>query len=160
MQTPPIEGLSRLSESWAPWAHSPLFFSRGLWRGHPDMAADDVAGFLAKWRTRYHAKDANDLLRHLAMWADHDVARGADLREAAVKATAPILFAPIASDAYFHPEDAAEQAACFPNARVVVVESPSGHAAAFGRQPEDVEQLTRLVASFLDEETNFAGDRP
>ncbi len=156
---PPLEGLSRLSEAWAPFALSPRFFSEGRHRDHADMRADDpdgdeLAGFLAKWRTRYHARDANDLLAHLAMWAANDIAGtpgcGGSFAKAAERAGMPVLFAPISTDIYFHPLDAAEQAAFFPHATVEVVESLSGHAAAFGREPEDREALRRVVGGFLD----------
>lgn len=151
--SPPILGLSRLSEAWAPFALSPRFFSEGRHQAHADMAADDLAGFLAKWRTRYHAKDANDLLCHLAMWAANDIA-GTPASEgsfatAASRATMPVLFAPISTDIYFHPRDAADQAVFFPQATVEVVQSLSGHAAAFGREPEDRDAIRTLVARFL-----------
>ncbi len=144
---PPIEGLSRLSEAWAPFALSPRFFSEGRHLKHADMAADDLAGFLAKWRTRYHQKDANDLLCHIAKWAANDIAGtpgcGGDFAKAAARATMPVLFAPISTDIYFHPLDAADQAKAFSNAQVEVIESLSGHAAAFGREPEDKAAVRR-----------------
>jgi homoserine O-acetyltransferase/O-succinyltransferase len=150
---PPIEGLSRLSEAWAPFALSPRFFSEGRHQAHADMAADDLAGFLAKWRTRYHTRDANDLLCHLDMWARHDIAGtpgcGGSLAQAAARARLPVLFAPISTDIYFHPADVADQAALFPDARVEVIESLSGHAAAFGREAEDRAALCAALARFL-----------
>lgn len=149
----PTLGLSRLSEAWAPFALSPRFFSEGRHQAHADMAADDLQGFLAKWRTRYHAKDANDLLSHLAMWAANDIAGtlgcNGSFAQAASRATMPVLFAPIATDIYFHPRDAADQAVFFPQASVEVVQSLSGHAAAFGREPEDRDAIRALVARFL-----------
>jgi homoserine O-acetyltransferase len=151
--TPPIEGLSRLSEAWAPFALSPRFFSEGRHQGHADMSADDLAGFLAKWRTRYHAKDANDLLCHLAMWARHDIAGTpgcqGNFADAAARATCPVLFVPISTDIYFHPLDCVDQADAFPDARVETVESLSGHAAAFGREPGDRVAVGAAVARFL-----------
>jgi homoserine O-acetyltransferase len=150
---PPLEGLSRLSEAWAPFALSPRFFSEGRHQNHADMAADDLAGFLAKWRTRYHARDANDLLSHIAMWAANDIAGtpgcGGSFAAAAARATMPVLFAPVSTDIYFHPLDAADQAKAFPNASVEVIDSLSGHAAAFGREPEDREQVREAVSRFL-----------
>ncbi len=150
---PPILGLSRMSEAWAPFALSPRFFSEGLHQAHPDMAADDLDGFLAKWRTRYHAKDANDLLCHVDMWRRHDIAGtpgcGGSFAEAARRATMPVLFAPVSTDIYFHPGDVVDQAAFFPDARVELVESLSGHAGAFGRQPQDRERMRALIAAFL-----------
>lgn len=152
-KTPPMAGLSRLSEAWAPFALSPRYFSQGLHQAHADMAADDIDGFLAKWRTRYHARDANDLLCHLAMWAANDIAGtpgcAGSFAAAAERATMRVLFAPIATDIYFHPDDARDQAAAFPQARVEVVESLSGHAAAFGREAGDRAALRALVERFL-----------
>jgi homoserine O-acetyltransferase len=150
--TQPIEGLSRLSEAWAPFALSPRFFSEGRHRNHPDMSADDLSGFLAKWRTRYHARDANDLLSHIGMWARHDVGDTpgcGSFAAAAARAAMPVLFAPISTDIYFHPQDAADQAALFPNASVAVIDSLSGHAAAFGREPEDRQKVRDVVRQFL-----------
>lgn len=150
---PPLEGLSRLSEAWAPFALSPRFFSEGRHLGHEDMAADSLDGFLAKWRTRYHQRDANDLLCHLDMWARHDIAGtpgcGADFAAAAARAACPILFAPVSTDIYFHPLDVADQAASFPRAEVKVIDSISGHAAAFGREPGDRAALRALLEEFL-----------
>ena len=152
--SPPLEGLSRMSETWASFALSPRFFSTGRHRAHADMDAPDLAGFLAKWRTRYHAKDANDLLRHLDAWARHDIGGtpgcDGDFTAAARRATAPILFAPISTDIYFHPDDVRDQAAHFPRATVSVVDSLSGHAAAFAREPGDREAVSRLVGRFLE----------
>lgn len=149
----PIEGLSRLSEAWAPFALSPRFFSEGRHQAHADMAADDLGGFLAKWRTRYHAKDANDLVCHLDMWAKNDIARtpgcAGSFASAASRANIPVLFAPISTDIYFHPRDAADQAVFFPQATTEVVQSLSGHAAAFGREPEDRDAIRALVRRFL-----------
>jgi homoserine O-acetyltransferase/O-succinyltransferase len=151
--TQPLEGLSRLSEAWAPFALSPRFFSEGRHRNHADMAADDLGGFLAKWRTRYHARDANDLLSHLDMWARNDIAGtpgcGGSFAAAAARATMPVLFAPVSTDIYFHPLDAADQVAHFPQAQVSVVGSLSGHAAAFGREPEDREMIRALLSAFF-----------
>jgi homoserine O-acetyltransferase/O-succinyltransferase len=140
---PPLLGLTRLSETWAAFALSPRFFSKGRHLQHADMAAPDVEGFLAKWGTRYHTRDANDLLCHLSMWDRHDV--GLPTATSAV----PILFLPISTDVYFHPDDVREQAAHFPNAMVQVIESLSGHAAAFGREAGDRDAIRRAVAAFL-----------
>jgi homoserine O-acetyltransferase/O-succinyltransferase len=149
----PIEGLSRLSEAWAPFALSPRFFSENRHQAHADMAADDLAGFLAKWRTRYHARDANDLMRHIAMWAAHDIGGtpgcGGSFAMAAARASMPVLFAPISTDIYFHPHDAADQARHFPQANLDIIDSLSGHAAAFGREPEDRDKVRGTVARFL-----------
>jgi homoserine O-acetyltransferase len=150
---PPLLGLSRLSETWAAFALSPRFFSTGRHLGHADMAAADLDGFLAKWRTRYHDRDANDLLVQIAKWAAFDVADApgcASFEEAAARAALPVLFLPISTDLYFHPDDVRDQAAAFPEARVETIESLSGHAAAFGREATDREAIDARVAAFLD----------
>lgn len=149
---PPLVGLSRLSETWAAFALSPRFFSLGRHQAHPDMSAPDLAGFFAKWRTRYHAKDANDLLCQIGKWSRFDIADTpgcADFAAAAGRARCPILFAPISTDIYFHPDDVVDQARAFPNARVGIIESLSGHAAAFGREPADREAIRAAIGSFL-----------
>jgi homoserine acetyltransferase len=117
------------------------------------MAADDLEGFLAKWRTRYHARDANDLISHLDMWSRHSIAGtpGMDgsFAKAAAQATMPILFAPVSTDIYFHPLDVADQASAFPAARMAVIESLSGHASAFGREPSDRLAVRAALSGFL-----------
>lgn len=153
-RTPPKVGLTRMSQTWAAFGLSPRFFTTGAYQQQPDMAADDLAGFLAKWGTRYHARDANDLLCHLSMWDRHDVASTpgvhGGLADAARRAAdVPILFVPISTDAYFHPDDVREQAAAFARAEVQVIDSLSGHAAAFGRTAEDRTALRDLVGEFL-----------
>jgi homoserine O-acetyltransferase len=151
--SPPLLGLSRLSEAWAPFALSPRFFSEGRHQAHADMAADDLDGFLAKWRTRYHTRDANDLISHLAMWSRHSIAgtpgAAGSFEAAAARATMPILFVPVSTDIYFHPLDVADQAMAFPDARVTVIDSLSGHAAAFGREPADRLAVRAALSAFL-----------
>lgn len=146
---PPLLGLSRLSETWAPFALSPRFFSTGRWQAHPDMSGESLDDFLAKWRTRYHAKDANDLLSHLSAWSRHDVAPGKDLADVGLGVAVPMLFLPSSTDLYFHPDDIADQARHFPGARVEVIDSLSGHAAAFGREPEDRMAIMAAIERFL-----------
>lgn len=151
-QAPPRTGLARMSETWAAFALSPRFFSTGRWAAHADMSAPDLAGFLAKWRTRYFEKDANDLVSHLEAWARHDVAGGDDLAKVAGATRVPLLFAPISTDAYFSAEDVADQATLFPNARVEVIDSLSGHAAAFGREMADQAAVASVLERFLTEQ--------
>jgi homoserine O-acetyltransferase len=151
--SPPLLGLSRLSEAWAPWALAPQFFSEGHYRAFEDTAAEDLEAFLAKWRTRYHDRDANDLISHFRTWRAHDVAGTpgceGDLATAADRAGLPVLFLPARTDAYFAVDDVVAEAALFPAGRVQVLESPAGHAAGFGRMPADREQIADAVAAFL-----------
>lgn len=153
---PPLEGLSRLSETWAPWALSPAFFALGHHLDHEDTAAADLAGFLAKWRLRYHDRDANDLICQLRTWRDHDIAgRDGDFAAAAQRARLPLLFLPSASDAYFTPEQVRRDAAAFPAAEVQVIETTSGHAAGFGRSASDRAAVCAALSAFLNH-----GDHP
>jgi homoserine O-acetyltransferase/O-succinyltransferase len=152
---PPVEGLKRMSRAWAPWALSPRFFSRGLYRNYADTSAETLEDFLAKWETRYFGKDANDLLCHLRCWIDHDVTAGpgrpATLAEIGAGAKTPILFMPCDTDAYFNIEDIREEAAHFPAGRVVPIRSDYGHAGGFARSAEDAELVDREAARFLEE---------
>jgi homoserine O-acetyltransferase len=154
--TPPLLGLSRMAEIWAGFATSPRYFSTGLHLRQPDMDAATLEGFLAKWRPRYHGKDANDLLAQLDAWMRHDIAGTPDCRGrfevAASRAKMPVLFMPGSTDAYFDPQDVIEQAAHFPNSRVEIIESLAGHAAAFGREARDRAHVAQAVGRFLDEE--------
>lgn len=153
-RTPPLAGLARLSAAWAPWALSPMFFETGQHQAYPDTAADDLDGFLATWRTRYFDRDANDLLSHLATWAAHDIAsapnRKGTIEAVAAGATVPILFLPISTDAYFPPALIKSEAGLFPDATVTVVDSLSGHAAAFGRALGDRMAINTAVGGFLN----------
>jgi homoserine O-acetyltransferase/O-succinyltransferase len=146
---PPVEGLKRLSRAWAPWALSPRFFSQALNQRYPDMQAETVEAFLAKWEMRYLGADANDLLAMLGCWEQHDalVALPGRMTLAGVRC----LFLPSATDAYFHPDDIREDAAHFPNATVDVIPSVHGHAAGFARAADDAAFVDSRVAAFLEE---------
>jgi homoserine O-acetyltransferase/O-succinyltransferase len=152
--SPPVEGLKRMSRAWAPWALSPRFFSRGLYRNYPDTEAATLDGFLAKWETRYLGKDANDLVAHLRCWMGHDVTKtpGKPISIAAIgkQTSMPILFLPCDTDAYFNAADICEEAAHFPNAQVKVIRSDYGHAAGFARAAEDAAFVDAAIAEFLE----------
>ncbi|MEM7800157.1 MAG: alpha/beta fold hydrolase [Chloroflexota bacterium] len=152
---PPLTGLSRMSETWAAWAFSPTFFSEGAYQLYDDTRAESVEAFLAKWRTRYHHKDANDILSHLSMWSGHDVAQSPDcegsLEVALGRITADLLFLPCRTDAYFAVADVEREAGMVDHAQVAVIESNSGHAAGFGKSPSDREQIKRAIQTFLDD---------
>ncbi|WP_446386721.1 alpha/beta fold hydrolase [Coleofasciculus sp. B1-GNL1-01] len=151
---PPLLGLSRMSEAWAPWAFSPEFYSLQVYQRYPDTQANSLDEFLAKWRTRYHEKDANDLLCHFQTWANHDVSftPGMDgcLEKALKSIKAKVLFLPIRTDAYFAVADVTAEAALIPHAQVMVLNSVYGHAAAFGRDKNDRTQLNQAIAQFLN----------
>lgn len=155
---PPLLGLSRMSEAWVPWAFSPEFYSLQVYQRYPDTQANSLDEFLAKWRTRYHEKDANDLLCHFQTWANHDVSLtpGMDgsLEKALKSIKAEVLFLPIRTDAYFAVADVAAEAALVPHAQVMVLNSVYGHAAAFGRDKSDRTQLNQAIANFLHQDIN------
>jgi homoserine O-acetyltransferase/O-succinyltransferase len=149
----PEVGLRRMARAWAPWALSPRFFSEGLFRDFDDTAADTLAGFLAKWETRYLGKDANDLICHLGCWSRHDLTtdegRPGDLGSLARSIATPILFLPCDTDAYFDWRDVRDEAALFPQARCTIIHSPYGHAAGFGRSAADRDAVNRAIGEFL-----------
>jgi len=151
---PPLLGLSRMSEAWAPWAFSPEFYSSQMYQRYPDTQANSLDEFLAKWRTRYHEKDANDLLCHFQTWASHDVSwtPGMDgaLETALKSIKAEVFFLPIRTDAYFAVADVMTEAALIPHAQFRVLNSVYGHAAAFGRDKNDRTQLNQAIAQFLN----------
>lgn len=154
--TPPLEGLSRMSAAWAPWAFSPQFYATEQYQLYDDTRAETLAEFLAKWRPRYHQKDANDLLGHLATWSAHDVGQtpGGDgsLATALGRVTARLLFLPCRTDAYFAVADVEAEAALVPQAQVTVIESINGHAAGFGRGAADRRHINQAIAAFLVDE--------
>lgn len=150
---PPLTGLARMSELWAPWAFSPAFYAAGATQLYADTAGATLDDFLAQWRTRYYQRDANDLLCHLATWAAHDVAqtpgcRG-DLATALGRVQARVLFVPASSDAYFAPADVQREAALVPHARVATIDTINGHTAGFGRGADDRRQIDAALADFL-----------
>lgn len=151
--TPPLAGLSQMSEAWAPWALSPEFYSSQEYQKYEDTRADSLEEFLAKWRTRYHEKDANNLLCHFQTWSNHDVSltpgKEGSLKEVLGGVRARVLFLPSRTDAYFAAVDIAAEAALVPNGKLVVIDSISGHAAGFGRAKEDREQINQAIANFL-----------
>jgi homoserine O-acetyltransferase len=154
-RAPPLLGLTRMAEVMAGFATSPRYFSTGLHLRQPDMDGTTLEGFLAKWRTRYHGNDANDLLCQLDAWMRHDIAAAPEFRgrfdAAAARAAMPILFMPASTDIYFDAGDVIDQAASFPNARVEIIESLAGHAAAFGREARDRASVAQAVGRFLDD---------
>jgi homoserine O-acetyltransferase len=154
-EAPPLLGLSRLAEVWAGYATSPRYVSTGLHLTQPDMAGETVEDFLALWRPRYHGRDANDLLCQLDAWMRHDIAgtpgADGDFGRAARRARLPILFMPGSTDLLFDPDDVAEQAAAFPDARVEPIESLAGHAAAFGREAADRAVVAAALDRFLSD---------
>lgn len=149
----PRLGLERMSETWAPWATSPEFFSGGHHLEFEDTRAADLAGFLEKWRGRYLDRDANDLICHLRCWRAHDLGAtpGCDgsLETAAARAAMPVLFLPSRTDAYFAVPDVSADAALFPDARVEVIDSVAGHAAGFGRMASDRATVAEAIEAFL-----------
>ncbi|MEQ9553874.1 MAG: alpha/beta fold hydrolase [Coleofasciculus sp. G3-WIS-01] len=161
---PPLLGLSRMSEAWAPWAFSPEFYSSQMYQRYPDTQASSLDEFLAKWRTRYHEKDANDLLCHFQTWAAHDVSftpgMNGSLEKALRGVKAEVLFLPIRTDAYFAVTDVAAEAALIPHAQLMVLNSVYGHAAAFGPDKGDREQINHAIANFLnfDSRSHHLGD--
>ncbi|MBD2104047.1 alpha/beta fold hydrolase [Leptolyngbya sp. FACHB-261] len=153
--TPPLVGLSRMSEAWAPWAFSPEFYALQAYQNYEDTCAGSLEDFLSKWRTRYHLKDANNLLCHLQTWATHDVAltpgMEGSLEQVLVQIKARVLFLPSRTDAYFAISDVAREAALIAQATVAVIESISGHAAGFGRALTDRKQINVAILDFLAE---------
>ncbi|HBB31753.1 MAG TPA: hypothetical protein DDZ80_11755 [Cyanobacteria bacterium UBA8803] len=151
--TAPLDGLSRMSEAWAPWTFSPEFYSSQEYQHYADTRAASLAEFLAKWRTRYHDKDANDLLCHFQTWSNHDVSLTPGMEESLEKALrsvkARVLFLPSRADAYFALPDIVAEAALLPKAELIVLDSIYGHAAGFGRAKADREQINRAIANFL-----------
>ncbi|MBE9128623.1 MULTISPECIES: alpha/beta fold hydrolase [unclassified Coleofasciculus] len=151
--TPPLDGLSRMSEAWAPWTFSPEFFARQDYQNYPDTCADSLDEFLAKWRTRYHTNDANDLLCHFQTWSNHDVSLtpGMDgsIEKALGNVKTRVLFLPTRTDAYFPATDVAAEAALVPHSELVVLDTIHGHSAGFGRSKKDREQINQVVSAFL-----------
>ncbi len=153
LSAPGDEGLKRMSRAWAPWALSPRFFSRGLYRGYADTNAETVEGFLAKWETRYLGKDRHDLIAHLRCWMAHGVTKTpglpGSLEEIGERTRMPILFLPCDTDAYFNVEDVRAEAVHFPAARVKVIRSDYGHAAGFARSSDDRDFVNGAIERFL-----------
>ena len=142
-----------MSECWAPWAFSPQFYAEQEHQKYDDTCATTLEEFLGKWRTRYHEKDANNLLCHLRTWSEHDVGKtpgcSGSVTEALTRIQANVLYLPSSSDAYFTVAEVHEEAKFVENATVTVVESNSGHAAGFGRSQSDRMQVNSAIERFM-----------
>ena len=79
-RAPPLLGLSRMAEVVGGLCHLAALLLDRLHLRQPDMDGTTLEGFLAKWRPRYHGKDANDLLCQLDAWMRHDIAGTPDCR--------------------------------------------------------------------------------
>lgn len=150
---PPLEGIARLADTWAPWVFSPEFYASEAYRDYEDTNADSLEEFLNKWRFRYFQRDANNMLSQFQTWANHDVAgtpgMGGSLEKVLAQVEAEVLFLPSRTDAYFAVSDNQKEAALIPKAKVQIIDSLSGHAAGLGRDPKDCQQINQAIADFL-----------
>jgi homoserine O-acetyltransferase/O-succinyltransferase len=150
---PPLEGISRLADTWAPWVFSPEFYASEGYRNYEDTNADSLEEFLDKWRFRYFQRDANNMLSQFQTWANHDVGSTPGLKgsleENLAQVEAEVLFLPSRTDAYFAVSDNRKEADLIPKAKVQVIDSISGHAAGLGRDPKDCRQINQAIANFL-----------
>jgi homoserine O-acetyltransferase/O-succinyltransferase len=150
---PPLEGIARLADTWAPWVFSPEFYAAEAYQTYEDTKADSLEEFLDKWRFRYFQRDANNMLSQFQTWANHDVATtpgmGDSLEKVLAQVEAEVLFLPSRTDAYFAVSDNQAEAALIPKAKVQVIDSISGHAAGLGRDPKDCQQINQAIADFL-----------
>jgi homoserine O-acetyltransferase len=150
---PPLEGIARLADTWAPWVFSPEFYTSAAYRNYEDTEADSLEEFLDKWRLRYFQRDANNMLSQFQTWSTHNVADtpGMEdyLEKVLAQVEAEVLFLPSRTDAYFAVSDNKKEADLIPKAKVQVIDSISGHAAGLGRDPEDCQQINRAIADFL-----------
>ena len=153
---PPLLGLSRMAEVVGGLRHLAALLLLGAASAPARHGRHDARGFLAKWRPRYHEKDANDLLCQLDAWMRHDICGTPECRgrfdTAAARATMPILLMPGSTDLYFDPQDVLDQAGSFPNARIEIIESLAGHAAAFGREARTAPRSRRRSAASSKDE--------
>jgi homoserine O-acetyltransferase/O-succinyltransferase len=150
---PPLEGISRLADTWAPWVFSPEFYAMEAYQTYEDTEADSLEEFLDKWRFRYVQRDANNMLSQFQTWAHHDVGNtpgmGGSLEKVLAQVEAEVLFLPSRTDAYFAVSDNRKEASLIPKAKVQVIDSISGHAAGLGRVPRDCQQINQAIADFL-----------
>lgn len=150
---PPLEGISRLADTWAPWVFSPEFYAAEAYRNYEDTKADSLEEFLDKWRFRYFQRDANNMLSQFQTWANHDVGStpslGGSLEKVLAQVEAEVLFLPSRTDAYFSVADNRKEADLIPRAKVQVIDSISGHAAGLGRDSKDCQQINQAIADFL-----------
>jgi homoserine O-acetyltransferase/O-succinyltransferase len=150
---PPLEGIARLADMWAPWVFSPEFYASEAYRNYEDTKADSLEEFLDKWRFRYVQRDANNMLSQFQTWSTHNVAdtHGTEgcLEKALAQVEAEVLFLPSRTDAYFAVSDNRKEADLISKAQVEVIDSISGHAAGLGRDPKDCQQINQAITDFL-----------
>lgn len=150
-KAPPEKGLRAFGRVYMPWSYSPAFFREELYKG---MGFATLEDFALDWEADHLTWDANDLLAKVWTWQHADISDNEvyarDFKRAlgAIKARAIVM--PSRLDAYFPPEDSANEVAHMPNAELRVFDSPWGHCAGSpGRVPEFAAALDKAAAELL-----------
>ena len=142
-------GLRRHAKLLAVLGFSAEFYRRQLWRGLGfGCVADFVSGFL---ETFMLPMDANDLLSMAWKWRHADVSRleHGDLAAALGRITAKTFVMPIDEDLYFPPKDCAAEQRLIANSELRVLNSPFGHTASVGIDPQWMAQFDHHLGELL-----------
>lgn len=142
-------GLRRHANRLAVMGFSAEFYRRQLWLGlgFPGLA-EFLSGFLEAFML---PMDPNDLLCMAWKWQHADVSRhaGGDLPAALGRITAKTFVMPIDQDLFFPPQDCEIEQQHITGSQLRVLESPFGHTACVGIDPDFMAQFDRHLRDLL-----------
>lgn len=127
----PERALKALGRFYAGWALSQEFYRSECWR---PLGYETLETFLTDyWEAGFSARNADNLLAHIATWQAADIAANSnhegDFARAIASVRARVLLLPASSDLYFTEEDVRAEAAQLADARIAPIVSPWGHRA-------------------------------
>ncbi len=148
---PPVKGLRAFAMHYAAWSQSPASWPRGMLDGMSDQQVDQ---FLRSLEAPALGMDANNVLSQAETWKRHNIGDTPGFNgdvEAALRAIkARVLLMPCRSDLYFPVADAEYEATFLQNGELVVIESPVGHAAGGGADPEATAFIDQKLKGILE----------
>jgi homoserine O-acetyltransferase len=142
-------GLRRHANRLAVLGFSAEFYRRELWRGLGcAQLSDFLSGFLEQFML---PMDPNNLLCMNWKWQHADVSRhtGGDLEAALRRISARTFVLPTDQDIYFPPQDCASEQALIRSSEMRVLQSPFGHTALVGIDPDWMRQFDHHVGELL-----------
>jgi homoserine O-acetyltransferase len=131
--------LRAAGQIFASWALSQAFYRERLWSILGFASLEDfVAGF---WNRVFMKNNRLDLLAMIATWQSADISRNerhqGDIAAALRSIKAKTVVMPSGTDLYFTVDDNRLEALHIPDAEIVLIDSPWGHAAGAGLFMDD-----------------------
>lgn len=157
----PKKGLAASARAYAAWLTSAKWYRD---RGWEKMGCKDIEEWLQACVANYAPWDADDLLTKARMWQMADIGStkkgevttlghvpGDDLAfaDALGSITAKVLLMPCRTDQYFTPEDNEIEVKHLKYGTLEVIESPWGHIAGGGANPDDVKFMDAKIAEHM-----------